>query len=153
MAATSFWYGNAVLNQWGTTAANQVQWTGDTLQVTLHSNTYSPAQDTHDFFDDATNELGTAGGYTAGGVTLSGKTATYDGPTNTVRLKANDVTWTAFDPTTAARYAVFWKNTAGAASTDPLIGYMNFGADQDPGGLDFTVKGDATDGFFRAVVS
>lgn len=153
MAATSFWFGNSVLNQYGTTAANQINWTGDTLQATLHLNTYTPNQDTHDFFDDATNELPTAGGYTAGGVTLAGKTATYDGPTNTVRLKANDITWTGFDPATGARYAVFWKNTAGAASTDPLIGYMNFGADQDPGGLDFTVKGDATDGFFRAVVS
>jgi hypothetical protein len=68
-------------------------------------------------------------------------------------LKANDVLWTAFDPTTSARYAVFWKDSAGAASTDHLVGYMNFGADQDPGGLDFTVKGDPTDGFFRAVVS
>lgn len=153
MAATSFFYGLHVRDQYGATAADRIDWVTDTMKVTLHSNTYVPNQDTHDYFDDATNELTTVGGYTAGGVTLSGKTLTYDTASNTVRLKANDVTWTAFDPTTSARYAVFWKDSAGASSTDHLVGYMNFGADQDPGGLDFTVKGDATDGFFRAVVS
>ena len=45
----------------------------DTIKCTLHTVTYSFAQDTDDFFNDATNELSTAGGYTAGGVTLGTK--------------------------------------------------------------------------------
>jgi len=151
MAATSLVYGLHARDQYGATAADRIDYVGDTLKVSLHTNTYTPSQDADDYFNDATNEEPTAGGYTAGGVTLAGKTLTYDGPTNTVRLKCNDVTWTAFDPATGARYAVFRKDT-GVAGTSHLVSYMNFGADQDPGGIDFTVKGDPTDGIVRLVV-
>lgn len=149
-AVTAFWYGLTARDQWGATAAQRIDWVTDTIKITLHTVTYVPAQDTDDFFNDATNELATAGGYTAGGATLAGKTLTYDGPTNTVRLKANDVTWTA--ATFTARRAVIRKDT-GTNTTSPLMGWIDFGADQSPSGIDFVVKGDATDGFLRAVVS
>jgi len=149
-AVTAFWYGLAIRDQWGATAADRVDWVTDTIKVTLHTSTYTPNQDTDDYFNDATNELTTAGGYTAGGVTLTSKTLTYDGPTNTVRLKAADVTWTGASFT--ARRAVIRKDT-GTASTSHVMGYIDFGADQSPSGVDFTVKGDATDGYLRGVVS
>jgi hypothetical protein len=47
-------------------------WDSDDLRVTLHTSSYTPNLDTHDYVDDLTNELGTADGYTAGGVTLGG---------------------------------------------------------------------------------
>lgn len=149
-AVTAFWYGLAVKDQWGATAADRIDWVGDTIKMTLHTATYTPVQDTDQYFTAATNELSTAGGYTAGGVTLASKTLTYDGPTNTVRLKANDVVWTSL--TATFRYAVIRKDT-GTAGTSHLMGYTDMGANQSPSGVDFTVKGDPTDGFLRAVVS
>lgn len=149
-AVTAFWYGLAVRDQWGATAADRVDWVTDTIKMTLHTSTYTPNQDTDQYFTSATNELTTAGGYTAGGQTLTGKTLTYDGPTNTVRLKATDVTWAS--STYTARRAVIRKDT-GSGATSHLLGYTDFGADQSPAGVDFVVKGDATDGFLRAVVS
>lgn len=46
-----------------------------TIKMTLHAATYAPDLAANDFFNDATNELGTASGYTAGGVTLTTKVA------------------------------------------------------------------------------
>jgi hypothetical protein len=151
-AVTAFWYGLAIRDQWGATAADRVDWVTDTIKATLHTNTYVPDQDAHDYYNDLTNELSTSGNYTAGGVTLAGKTLTYDGPTNTVRLKANDITWTALTPSAAFRIGVIRKDT-GTSTTSHLMGYTNFGADQNPGGIDFVWKGDPTDGFLRGVVS
>lgn len=149
-AVTAFWYGLSIRDQWGATAADRVDWVTDTIKMALVTSTYTVDQDVHDYFNDITNELATAGGYTAGGATLASKTLTYDGPTNTMRLKAADVTWTS--ATFTARKAIIYKST-GTASTSHLMGYVDFGADQAPAGVDFTVKGDATDGFLRGVVS
>lgn len=149
-AVTAFWYGLAVKDQWGSTAADRVDFITDTIKMTLHTSTYTPNQDTDQYFNSATNELSTAGGYTAGGATLSSKTLTYDATSNTVRFKASDVTWAA--ATFTARKAVIRKDT-GTSTTSHLMGYIDFGADQSPSGVDFTVKGDATDGFLRGVVS
>jgi hypothetical protein len=151
VAVTANWYGLAIRDQWGATAADRVDWVTDTIAMSLHTSTYVPNQDTDQYFTSATNELATSGGYTAGGVTLASKTLTYDGPTNTVRLKAADVTWTA--ATFTARRAVIRKNNGGVATTSHLMGYIDFGADQSPSGVDFTVKGDPTDGYLRGVVS
>jgi hypothetical protein len=152
MAATGKVYGLHARDQWGGTAGDRIDYLGDTLKGTLHTVTYAVSQDADDYFTDATNELASSGGYTAGGVTFAGKTLTYDGPTNTVRFKANDVLWTALDPSAAFRYFVARKDT-GVAATSHLMFYVDMGADQDPNGIDFAVKGDATDGFMRAVVS
>lgn len=149
-AVSAFWYGLAVKDQWGTTAADRIDFVTDTIKMTLHTSTYTPNQDTHRYYTDLTNELTTAGGYTAGGATLAGKALTYDGPTNTVRFTATAVTWTT--ATFTARYAVLRKDT-GTSATSHLMGYTDFGADQAPAGVDFTVQGDPTDGFLRAVVS
>lgn len=148
-AVTSFWFGLAIRDQWGATAADRVDWVTDTIVMSLHTTTYAPNQDTDQYFSTVTNELATGGGYTAGGITLTGKTLTYDGPTNTTRLKANAVTWTAM--TNTFRYAVIRKNT-GVAGTSHLMSYIDF-TTQSPAGIDFTVNPDPTDGFLRGVVS
>lgn len=146
---TSFWYGLSIRDQWGATAADRVDFVTDTIKMTLHTATYSPNQDTDQYFNTATNELATGGGYTAGGITLAGKTLTYDGPSNTVRMKANAVTWTAM--TNTFRYGVIRKDT-GVGTTSHLMSYIDF-ATQSPAGIDFTVNPDPTDGFLRGVVS
>lgn len=147
MAATIKWYGlgaSHVLNA-------AVDWDTDTVKIMLTTSAYTPNQDTHDFRDDVTNEI-TGTGYSAGGETLAGKARTYDAGTNEVRLDANDVLWTGLDPTTAFRYGVLYKARGGAASADELIAYIDFGADQDPGGLDFSIAWNAI-GVLKAVVA
>lgn len=150
MAVTATWYGLGLRDQYGATAADRMDFVTDTVKMSLHTVTYAANQDTDQYFNTATNELATAGGYTAGGVALAGKTLTYDGPTNTVRMKANDVVWTT--ATFTARQAVIRKDT-GTNTTSHLQGNINFGADQSPAGIDFTVKGDPTDGFLRIVAA
>ena len=141
-AVTANWYGNALLGQFSTTAARRVDWVTDAIKTSLHTSTYTPNQDTDDFFNDATNELSTAGGYTAGGVTLAGKTLTYDSGTNETRLDANDAQWTSASFT--ARIAVTYSDTGGASSTDPVMGFVNFGGDETVSSGTFTIQWDST---------
>lgn len=146
MAVTGTLYGlgvSAILN-------GQVDWDSDTINVSLHTSTYTPDQDAHDFFDDATNELATANGYTAGGVALTGKTRSYTGADNTAHLDANDPTFPLSGSVTF-RYMVFRKARGGAASADELVGWVDFGTDQTVA-VPFTVQLHA-DGAFKAVVA
>lgn len=116
-------------------------WTGgDTPKLMLADNTYTPAQDTDDYIADVEGDEITGTNYTAGGGTITNVAASYSGGTNTLTLDANDLTFTAIDPTTAFRYGAYYFDTAGASTTDPLVCWLDFGADQDPGGNDFTIQ-------------
>lgn len=152
MAATGKVYGLHAKDQYGATAADRIDWVNDDVRMSLHTSSYTPNQDTHDYYDDLTNELAASGGYSSGGVALTGKTLTYDGASNTVRLKADAVTYSSLTPSGAIRYAVARKHNA-SASAAHLIFYVDMGADQSPSGIDFTVQGDSTDGFVKVVVS
>lgn len=148
--ATCKWYGPAAQGLVSATAARRVDWVTDTIKVTLHTSTYTPNQDTHDFADDLTNEIANGSGYTTGGVTLTTKALTYDSATNTVRMDADDVSWT-FSASKTMRYAVIRKDT-GTAGTSPLLGYVDFGTDDTTSGA-FNIAWDATDGVLRMQVA
>jgi hypothetical protein len=135
MAVTAFWYGLALKDQWGTTSADRVDFATDTIKTSLHTSTYSPAQDTDNYWDDATNEVSSTN-YTSGGVTLASKTLTYTAGTNVVAFDAADAAWTTVTFTT--RYAVVYKST-GTSSTSHLFSYVDFGADQTVSSGNFTV--------------
>lgn len=107
----------------------------DVLKVALTTSTYVPNMDTHEFFDDVTDEI-TGTGYTAGGATLAGVTLTYDSTNNRAVLAADDVVWTG--ATFTAHYAVVYQST-GVAGTSRLIGYIDFGADKTYASEDFTL--------------
>ena len=132
-------YGLFLRNQLDGTSV--VDFNTDVIRVSLHTVTYTPAQDTDDFFNDATNEVvGT--GYTAEGIALTSPTITYDTTTDQVRLDAADVSWTT--STITARYAVVYKDS-GTPTTSPLICYFDFGSNQSTTAGTFAINW-ATDG-------
>lgn len=144
--ANFIWYGQALVGQYGTTAARRVDWVTDTIKVALVTNAYTPAQDTHDFWDDVSaNEVATGSGYTTGGNTLGTKSVGYIAGSNRTALIAADTVWTAL--TKAFQYAVCYKDT-GSAATSPVLGYSDLGA-QSITGVDFTLDFDQTNGLFR----
>lgn len=92
----------------------------DTIKLTLHTTTYAPNQSTNEVKADATNELGTGGGYTALGQALASKT--YVATSLVTAFDAADVTWTGFTGT--FRYGVIWDDTP-TTPTDPLIALID----------------------------
>ncbi|MBP7406069.1 MAG: hypothetical protein KA973_14240 [Candidatus Microthrix sp.] len=135
MAVTAKWYGKLLNTLW----TGGVNFTSDTIKGALVTSSYTFDQDTHDYFDDITNEV-TGTGYTAGGATLASKTLTYTAGTNTIAIDAADLAWTT--STITARGLVIYKST-GTGSTSPLIGFIDFGADVISTAGTFTVTFDA----------
>jgi hypothetical protein len=120
-------FGKLGANVFGGEAAGdaaQMDYLSDTVKATLHTTTYVPAIDTDEVKADATNELGTANGYTAGGVTLGTKTVSYNATGNVTTLSAADFSWTASGGSLVFRYVVFWDDTP-TTPADPLIGFMD----------------------------
>ena len=68
MAVTAFMFGVPVKNQYDGTAV--VDWDTDTIKCALATSTFTPNQDTMDFFNDVTNEV-SGTGYSARGGTLT----------------------------------------------------------------------------------
>lgn len=100
---------------------------GDTIKIALLTSSYTPNQDSDDFFDDVSaNEIAASGTYVAGGATLS-VTLSQDNTDDEGVFDATDVSWTGV--TTTARYAVIYKST-GTPGTSPLIMLIDFGSDQ-----------------------
>lgn len=127
----------------------EIDWDTDTIKVALVTSTYTPNQDTHDYYDDVSANEASGTGYTAGGATLTSKTVTYDTATNKQTFDAADVSWAS--STITARYAVIYKAT-GTGSTSPLIGYVDFGTDQSSSAGTFTIQWNAS-GIFTATVA
>jgi hypothetical protein len=128
----------------------EVDWDSDTIKVALLTSSYTPNQDTHDYFDDVSTYEVTGTGYTTGGQTLGSKTVTYDSANNVIVLDAADVTWSS--STITARYAVVYDDSGASASTKPLIGYVDFSSDQSSTNGNFTITWDAT-GIVRITVA
>jgi hypothetical protein len=111
----------------------------DTIKVALVTSAYTPNQDTHDNFDDVTNEV-SGTGYTAGGQALANKAVTADNTDNEGVFDADDVTWGS--STITARGAVVYKDT-GTPSTSKLICYIDFGSDKVSSNGNFTIAWNA----------
>jgi hypothetical protein len=143
--ASALWYGNALRGQFFTTAARRVDWGTDTIICSLHTASYTPDQDAHVFFSDVTNEL-SGGNYAR--QTLGTKSVNLDTSTNTVSLRAANTTFSNL--TATFRYAVIWVDTAGASSTDPLIAFVDLGA-QSVSATNFVLDWSDTDGVAKIV--
>jgi hypothetical protein len=135
--------------------AGQMDYLTDVVKCTLHTTTYAPLVDTDEAFADATNELTTANGYTAGGITIAGKTVVYTavGGITTFDMDDTTVTWTASGAGMTFRYAVFHDDTvATGPPVKPLIGYIDCGAQTITAGNTFTISTGAS-GLFTATVT
>lgn len=112
----------------------------DTFVLTLVTSSYTPVQNTHTLWSDVSaNELGTAGGYTAGGIVLGSMTDTLT--TATVTWTCASPKWTTF---TAGpfRYGVLVKRASGSlAAGDLLVAYSDLGGGSNITGTggDYTV--------------
>lgn len=145
MAVTALLYGSFPAKL----ANKEIDFDSDAIKVALCTSSYTPNQDTHDYFNDITNEI-TGTGYTAGGATLGTKTVNYTSGTNTQAFDAADTLWTT--STLTARYAIIYDSTPGTAATNPLIGYVDFGADVSSVAGTFTITWDAG-GIFTITVA
>lgn len=137
MAVTALVYGAFIDHL----AQKRIDLDTDTIKIALCTSSYTPNQDTHDFFNDITGEVASGAGYTTGGATLASVTWAYTAGTNTWKFDAADASWPT--STITARYAVIYVETAGAASTDPLICYIDFGADVSSTGATFSIVFDS----------
>ena len=127
----------------------EIDFITDDIACSLHTVTYVPNQDTHDYFDDLTNQLATANGYTNEDGTGTGKLLAGKGHTNTLNvssLDADNVVWTCTGAGITARIAVLSDVTSNVTTTDPLILWIDFGANETAsGGGTFTIDWSGTD--------
>lgn len=126
MAITVNWFGLGLLDM--LEAPRDLE--AVTLKLALATDAYTPNRDTHDFRDDFTAaELANGNGYTTGGVTLTTVATSYDSASDQVRLDFDDVSWT-FTASKTWRYGIVYIDTAGADSTDPVIGLLTWDSNQ-----------------------
>lgn len=142
MAVTNKAYGHAGVHL----KNGDVNWTVDTIKLALATSAYAVSQANDEFFSSVTNELAGTGGYTAGGVALTGKSVNYDATTREEQFIAANWSIAALTPSSPFRYGIVYKDT-GTAGTSILLAYINFGVDQDPAGLPFPIQW-ATTGVF-----
>jgi len=110
--------------------------TADRFKVMLVTSSYTPDFGTHDFKADVTNEVvGT--GYSADGESLTSVTLTQSA--GTITFDADDVTWTS--STITARGAVVYDSSL---LSEPLICYIDFGADKSSSSGDFVLSFNAS---------
>jgi hypothetical protein len=125
-----------------------IDWTNDSIKVMLVTSSYVPDQDAHVYKDVSITGETNGTGYTAGGVLLTTKTSNYNTSTNTIVYDADDCSWA--NSTLTARYAVIYDDTP--ASSKPLIGYVDFGADASSSAGTFQITWDSN-GIFNIVTS
>ena len=95
----------------------------NTFKLTLHTSSWTPANSTDEVFADATNELSTANGYTAGGYTLTSVAITQT--SGVVKFTSAAATWTASGGSIAAwRYGVVRAVGTLNGKVDPIVGYF-----------------------------
>jgi hypothetical protein len=127
-----------------------LDWANDTIKCALVTSLASYDQDTTDFWNDLQSaEVANGAGYTTGGVTVTGKSVSYDAATNRNRFRGTIPPWTATGAGFSAVGAVVYKDTGGASSTDPILAVIDFGATETANnGGTFTITADATLGIF-----
>jgi hypothetical protein len=143
LGVTHLMYYTSLLAQWnGSANIFDLDEAADDIKLSAHTNTYSVNQDTHDFFDDVTNEV-SGTNYTAGGAAIGSQTLTRS--TTTVTFDGADVVWTqSAGGFSTARKFVLYRNAGGVAANSRLFSVVT--ADADVGNVtgDLTVSWSAS---------
>lgn len=139
MAVTAYWYARAFISAFD----KEIDYLADSIDSQLHTNSYTPDQDTHDYHADLTNEVSNGNGYTTGGDTNHGS-KTNANTANVIAFDHADPAWTSSGAGFTARRMVTLDSTPGSSATNPLLWWMDFGQDETAsGGGTFTVNMDA----------
>ena len=110
----------------------------NTFKLSLHTSSWTPANSTNEVFADCTNELGTANGYTAGGITLGSIALTQT--SGVVKFTCAAAVWTASGGSIPAwRYGVVRASGTLNGKVDPIVGY--FLGDSTPADVPATTTG------------
>lgn len=117
-------------------ATKTVNLSSDSLKVMLVTSSYTPNQATDAFASTPQAFEITGTGYTTGGAALT--SVVLSDATDVFTLSAANTTWTT--ATFTARYAVIYDAQSGSYATDPVIGYVDFGANQSPAGVNFQIQ-------------
>jgi len=95
----------------------------NTFKMTLHTSSYTPNDATNEVFADVTNELATANGYTAGGITLTSVTLAQT--SGVTKFTSAAAVWTASGGSIPAwRYGVVRAVGTLNGKVDPVVGYF-----------------------------
>jgi len=144
MAVTTLWFGQAMKNAFD----GLIDFEGDTINVSLHTSSWTPDQDADNDWADVDNEV-SGTGYTHEGAALASKSLTYTAGTNILDFDSADVTWSS--STITARYAVVYVREAADADS-VLLFYVNFGEDVSSVAGDFKIAWNAN-GMAKITVS
>lgn len=108
------------------------------FKMSLHASTWTPADSTDEVFADATGELSTANGYTAGGIALTGVALTQT--SGTVKFTCAAPVWTATGGSIAAwrRGVIYYSGTLNG-KVNPIVGH--FLGDSTPADIPATTVG------------
>lgn len=143
----------ATFNKFNSVAA--LPWNGgcnlasDALKVLL-TNT-APSAANQAYADVSGGELPTAGGYTAGGATVTTVSSLQAAGLWKLIASCANPTWSFNATVNPFRYVILYDNTATAVVTKPLLGWWDFGASVAPNNGDtFTVQMDAVNGVLQA---
>ncbi|WP_280336597.1 hypothetical protein [Nocardia wallacei] len=107
---------------WKSALNKEIDIDSDNIKIMLLDDTYTFAQDTHQYKSSITGEV-SGTGYAAGGQTLTGVSVTYDAATNTIKLAAANPSW-ATSTITDVDQAVIYDATPGTDATRPLIAHL-----------------------------
>jgi hypothetical protein len=114
---------------WINLGAKTMNLTSDTLKGALVTSSYTPNLATDEFWSTPqADEVANGNGYTTGGMTLT--SVTFSVVSGVPTLNFTNLEWTGATFTAAA--LVIYDAETGTASTEPLIGIVEFGQNESP---------------------
>jgi hypothetical protein len=124
MAVTAHFYDS----YWLSLNAAKINLLSDTLKLMLATSAYTPNRGTDQYKSAVTNEVANGNGYTTGGTTIGSMAIA--AASNVVTITGANASWPS--STFTCRYAILYDSTPSTDATRPLVGYVDFGADQSP---------------------
>lgn len=121
----------------------RINFASDTIKCAIATSAYTPNLQTHDFFDDVTNQLANGNGYTTGGATLASKTITRTDASSWGTSRANSTAYAlgaVYRPASANGY-VYECVAAGTSAASPPTFTTIVGDDFTDGTAVFSCRG------------